>query len=45
MFDPDYGEYKVPGGAFAKWMPLFVNTFYDTGDGDTTNLELFENAG
>jgi len=39
MFDPDYGEYKVPNSKFIKWMPKFFNTFYGTEEGDSRWLK------
>jgi hypothetical protein len=39
MFDPDYGEYKVPNSDFIAWMPRFVNHFYGTGEGDSRWLK------
>jgi hypothetical protein len=39
MFDPDYGEYKVPNSKFITWMPKFVNFFYGTGEGDSRWLK------
>jgi hypothetical protein len=32
MFDPDYGEYKVPNSKFITWMPKFVSFFYGAGE-------------
>jgi hypothetical protein len=39
MFDPDYGEYKVPPSKFITWMPKFVNFFYGAGEGDSRWLK------
>lgn len=39
MFDPDYGEYKVPNNKFIAWMPKFVNFFYGAGEGDSRWLK------
>ena len=30
FFDPDEGEYEVPGKVFAGWLPLFIHEKYGT---------------
>jgi hypothetical protein len=39
MFDPDFGEYKIPNSDFISWMPKFVKSFYGTGEEHTLCLE------
>jgi len=39
MFDPDFGEYKVPPSKFMTWMPRFVKFFYGSGEGDSRWLK------
>lgn len=39
VFDPDFGEYKVPPSKFVPWMPEFVKEFYGAGEGDSRWLK------